>query len=115
MSVSCRRTRKLEIPQGSRGLRSLPRNSAYCQTASAYGPLPADPNRLLNLPAGFRYVAISRTGEMMDDGFSVPGAHGAIGAPPAPMAEPSSSEITNEPSGTALRRPPPKLPVQPRL
>ncbi|WP_411022186.1 alkaline phosphatase PhoX, partial [Salmonella sp. ZJHZ21_0203] len=31
-----------------------------------------DPNRLLDLPAGFSYQVISKLGDKMDDGFTVP-------------------------------------------
>tara|TARA_R110001606_G_scaffold26736_2_gene86311 strand:- start:12460 stop:13839 length:1380 start_codon:yes stop_codon:yes gene_type:complete len=39
---------------------------------SAYGPLVTDPNKLLDLPAGFSYQVISKLGDKMDDGFTVP-------------------------------------------
>ncbi|MGO2013127.1 alkaline phosphatase PhoX [Pseudoalteromonas sp.] len=38
----------------------------------AYGPLIADSNKLLDLPAGFSYKVISELGEKMDDGQFVP-------------------------------------------
>ena len=38
-----------------------------------YGPLERDPEAILDLPPGFRYSIISRTGEPMDDGLRVPG------------------------------------------
>ena len=38
-----------------------------------YGPLLRDPHRILDLPEGFRYRVISRTGDRMADGFVVPG------------------------------------------
>ncbi|MDN3376826.1 MULTISPECIES: alkaline phosphatase PhoX [unclassified Pseudoalteromonas] len=38
----------------------------------AYGPLIADRNKLLDLPAGFSYKVISELGEKMDDGQFVP-------------------------------------------
>ena len=69
---------------GFLGLKTLSQKSAYAQTGSPYGPLVADAARLLNLPAGFRYVAISRTGERMDDGLVVPGLHDGMGAFPGP-------------------------------
>ncbi len=40
------------------------------------------PNRLLDLPEGFTAVAISRTGEVMDDGLWVPGKHDGMAAFP---------------------------------
>jgi len=39
----------------------------------SYGPLAADPDGLLDLPDGFRYQVLSRTGDRMGDGYSVPG------------------------------------------
>jgi uncharacterized protein len=45
-----------------------------------YGELVSDPKRLLDLPKGFTYRVISRTGEMMDDGLLVPGAHDGMAA-----------------------------------
>lgn len=40
---------------------------------SPYGALQPDPDGILDLPKGFRYQIISRTGDRMDDGLSVPG------------------------------------------
>lgn len=45
-----------------------------------YGPLVADPNKLLDLPQGFQYRAFSRTGEIMSDGNPVPDAHDGMAA-----------------------------------
>ena len=39
---------------------------------AGYGPLVADPAGLLDLPQGFSYRIISRLGDMMDDGLTVP-------------------------------------------
>lgn len=36
------------------------------------GPLLPDPNGILDLPAGYSYLVISRLGELMMDGFTVP-------------------------------------------
>lgn len=49
----------------ARGLRS-------CQPERDYGALVPDPQRLLDLPAGFRYQVISSVGDRMDDGFATP-------------------------------------------
>jgi secreted PhoX family phosphatase len=40
--------------------------------ASAYGPLLADPNGLIDLPAGFSYRVLSSFGDAMSDGGTVP-------------------------------------------
>jgi secreted PhoX family phosphatase len=45
-----------------------------------YGRLQKDPNGLLDLPTEFQYRAFSRTGEIMSDGTSVPGAHDGMAA-----------------------------------
>ena len=44
----------------------------YLNEVTGYGPLVADPNRLLDLPEGFSYRVISGAGEAMDDGFITP-------------------------------------------
>jgi uncharacterized protein len=49
-----------------------------------FGPLVPDPGGLLDLPAGFSYVAMSRRGEEMDDGLLVPGQHDGMAAFPGP-------------------------------
>ena len=41
---------------------------------AGFGPLVRDPAGILDLPAGFRYVVVSRSGETMADGLLVPGA-----------------------------------------
>ena len=48
-----------------------------------YGPLQPDPQGILNLPEGFHYRVISRTGQKMDDGFVVPGRPDGMHAFPA--------------------------------
>ncbi len=53
-------------------------------SGGGYGPLIPDPNGLLDLPRGFQYRAISRTGDMMNDGNPVPGGHDGMGAFPGP-------------------------------
>lgn len=45
-----------------------------------YGPLVADPNGVLDLPAGFTYRRLSETGQTMTDGYKVPGGHDGMGA-----------------------------------
>lgn len=49
-----------------------------------YGPLVRDPERVIDLPEGFTYAIFSRTGEIMDDGLRVPGAHDGMAAFPGP-------------------------------
>ncbi|WP_414552627.1 alkaline phosphatase PhoX [Anabaena sp. CCY 0017] len=56
-------------------------NKAFGQTTTmGYGPLVPDPNNLLELPAGFKYRVISRTGDLMADGNPVPNLHDGMAA-----------------------------------
>lgn len=41
-------------------------------SATGYGPLTTDPEGLIDLPQGFSYRVISRLGDAMDDGLTVP-------------------------------------------
>ena len=58
------------------------RAAAGGETASVdlYGPLVPDPEGLLDLPRGFRYRVLTRTGDPMDDGLVVPGFPDGMGA-----------------------------------
>lgn len=47
--------------------------------AKVYGPLMPDPGGLLDLPKGFSYRVISKLGEVMSDGGSVPNAADGMG------------------------------------
>ncbi len=49
-----------------------------------FGPLLPDPKGLFDLPAGFSYRVISRTGETMDDGLLVPSFPDGMAAFPGP-------------------------------
>ena len=72
---------------GFAGLRALVNHGLFAATPSVgvgYGPLQADPSGLLKLPAGFTYQIFSRTGEVMPDGFLVPGGHDGMAAFPGP-------------------------------
>jgi secreted PhoX family phosphatase len=53
-----------------------------CAGAIGIGPLRPDPDGLLDLPAGFSYRIVSRSGDTMDDGFKVPRAHDGMAAFP---------------------------------
>lgn len=48
-------------------------------TVEGYGPLLPDPNKLLDLPAGFSYKIISQLGDKMSDGFPVPNRADGMG------------------------------------
>ena len=49
-----------------------------------FGPLIPDPARILDLPAGFSYRVLSKTGETMADGLKVPGKPDGMAAFPGP-------------------------------
>ena len=53
-------------------------------TIDGFVPIVPDPNGILDLPADFSYVVVSRKGEKMDDGFYVPWAHDGMAAFPGP-------------------------------
>lgn len=63
------------IAAGFAGLRTLIHSSATfgSEGDGGYGPLKSDPEKQIDLPAGFSYRIISRAGEEMSDGFLVPG------------------------------------------
>lgn len=52
---------------------------SYRNEVRGYGPLVADPSGLLDLPEGFSYRIISRSGGRMSDGLIVPGAMDGMG------------------------------------
>ena len=56
-----------------------PAAETYVNEVEGYGPLIADPNKLLDLPEGFSYRVISQGGETMDDGLLVPGQFDGMG------------------------------------
>jgi hypothetical protein len=49
-----------------------------------FGPLRPDPDGILDLPAGFRYRILSRSGDLMADGFRVPSRPDGMAAFPGP-------------------------------
>jgi MYXO-CTERM domain-containing protein len=55
----------------------VPFSSLVARRALArdYGPLVPDPKGILDLPEGFSYIVVESEGDMMDDGFEVPGSH----------------------------------------
>jgi uncharacterized protein len=46
---------------------------AYRLPNDRYGPLISDPAGIMDLPRGFEYTIVSRTGDLMSDGFRTPG------------------------------------------
>lgn len=59
---------------GFAGLKLLASEADAQPLVSGYGPLVNDPERLLDLPAGFSYRIVSREGETMSDGLRTPAA-----------------------------------------
>ena len=60
---------------GFAGMKLLWASEASAQpVAAGYGPLVADPQRLLDLPHGFSYRVVSREGDRMSDGLRTPAA-----------------------------------------
>jgi uncharacterized protein len=55
----------------------------YAQPNRRYGPLVPDPAGIMDLPRGFSYTIVSRTGDMMSDGYRTPGAPDGAAAFPA--------------------------------
>lgn len=57
-----------------------PPTSSAAGADSTFGPLRPDPNRIMDLPTGFRYHIVSRAGDRMDDGLRVPNNHDGMAA-----------------------------------
>ncbi len=57
---------------------------SYLNEVSGYGPLSPDPQLILDLPHGFQYKVLSRTGDFMNDGLRTPGAPDGMAAFPGP-------------------------------
>src|SRR5688572_26846982 len=58
------------------------RSRARC-SHPGYGHLVADPEGLIDLPAGFSYRIFSRSGEVLSDGNRVPSSHDGMAGFPA--------------------------------
>ncbi len=63
---------------------SPPLARTACAGDTGAGLLRPDPGKLLDLPDGFSYRVVSRAGNTMDDGFTVPPAHDGMAAFPGP-------------------------------
>ncbi len=75
----------LVITAGFSGLRAFantPKDSRFGpgNEVPGFGELVKDPKGVLDLPEGFKYQVISKTGDEMTDGLLVPGAHDGMGA-----------------------------------
>jgi secreted PhoX family phosphatase len=62
------------------GLARAEAAESYVNQVTGYGPLVRDPARVLDLPEGFSYRILSRTGDRMSDGLRVPGKFDGMGA-----------------------------------
>jgi secreted PhoX family phosphatase len=71
------------VSLGFASLRLLDGRGAHA-AGHGYGDLIEDPAGILDLPKGFSYVVIARTGEAMDDGLLVPGLPDGMAAFPGP-------------------------------
>lgn len=60
-----------------------PNAQAYSRPNRRYGNLISDPAGILDLPQGFSYTILSRTGDLMTDGFRTPGKPDGAAAFPA--------------------------------
>ncbi len=69
------------VALGLTGLRRLLARGSPVR-GGGYGELVADPQKVLDLPRGFRYHAFGKVGERMDDGLLVPGLHDGMAAFP---------------------------------
>ncbi|MCS1408073.1 MAG: hypothetical protein M2R45_01238 [Verrucomicrobia subdivision 3 bacterium] len=69
--VGLHRLLSVTVPKGSQ---------PYQSEVDAYGKLQSDPNRILDLPEGFEYTVLCKTGDPMSDGFRTPGAPDGMAA-----------------------------------
>lgn len=78
------------VTAGFAGLRAYAKGATAGTAAEqlsaqiGFGPLVSDPQKVLDLPAGFSYLVFSKTGEKMDDGYLVPAKHDGMAAFPGP-------------------------------
>ena len=72
------------VALGFAGLRRAYADGILAPAQSGYGPLVRDPQKVMDLPAGFSYQVFSKFGAEMDDGLLVPGQHDGMAAFPGP-------------------------------
>ncbi len=72
------------VSVGFLGLRHATAASTSARATGLLGPLKSDPRGILDLPDGFNYRIISRTGDRMSDGLIVPGVPDGMAAFPGP-------------------------------
>ena len=57
---------------GFSGLQNLVYGENLSSSSVGYGTLQKDPNHILDLPRGFSYKVIGKSGDLMTDGFFMP-------------------------------------------
>lgn len=75
------------VGAGFLALRDFAHGSGSVEVIDKYGGLVPDPEGIFDLPPGFSYTILSRTGDRMDDGLFVPGYPDGMGAFPGPNGE----------------------------
>ena len=75
------------IALGFSGLRRLSAENENSPRALGYGPLLSDSDKILDLPDGFSYKIIGRSGEAMSDGLVLPGSPDGMAAFPGKANE----------------------------
>jgi uncharacterized protein len=91
---------------------AMPTARAATGRSRGFGPLQSDPQRILDLPAGFRYDIVARHGDDMDDGLQVPALADGMAAFAGDRGqvilvcnhENSASRTARGPFGAALER-----------
>lgn len=80
------RRRNLLLGSGAAFAAALTRfgRSGTARAAGAYGPLVADPDGIMDLPAGFSYRVLDTFGDAMDDGYVVPSLPDGMAVFPGP-------------------------------
>ena len=76
--MSLRRRALLESAVIAAAASAVPGCSSRRTVATARGELVRDPKGVLDLPEGFGYRVLQRTGDAMSDGYRVPGRPDAI-------------------------------------
>ncbi|WP_367874580.1 alkaline phosphatase PhoX [Luteolibacter sp. Populi] len=66
------------------GLQNYATARTETRLIAPFGPLLADPAKILDLPEGFSYRVLATRGEPMSDGYKVPGAPDGMAAFPGP-------------------------------
>ena len=79
----------------------------YLNEVEGYGPLVTDPKQIMDLPKGFSYKVLSRSGMKMDDGFLEPALPDGM----APVSGPERARHPGPQSRTAADSPARRAPT----